>query len=555
MASPQRRRSILDSSIPAKALAVLEACLWPGNAAAALVASWCRAPHDSDMDSREASNQRRLFVDSPHRAPTFWAMRKAAYHVFLLRLAVRTPKFAHDGNALLEPLCITCPRCNAISVPDSREHDNLTLSRRPTWRGDRVRRSKRSFVLFMILGHTIWKCLLKYTKRPPSWLPAKRNLRTARVASVVDRHAWMTREWISNALNDARMDFTIVLEITQEKIEHELPHQTQLDTTMTRTEARIQELRRELATLRHLCWMSAVKAFAEQRERELRALKVERAFSRHQDGAQDSENEIRHLERILDHMEKRKDETTGKFIVRVIEPLLIANGRVQPEAVPPGSGHGTESDERHVASDTRSQVTRTPEERYKYARNDLIEIEEGLELHKRDWYTEEIYHMLACTHSTRGFYNALMQERLLHIEIELAKAQVEFRAAMEELLRLGIGLPPITEPSDVSSPRESGVGGRISVSDRQSQDSRRQRRLRRREANVRAKRDFVNRWQIASKPGGSATQSRSPTSDVIRVDMLENGSRSSGYSGELTPTSSKKIKIERIHRCPARFES
>ncbi|KAM3414624.1 hypothetical protein BST61_g9783 [Cercospora zeina] len=379
---------------------------------------------------------------------------------------------------------------------------------------------------------------------------------------------------LERARNDTRIDFTNVHEITQDKIQREQPHQMQEENKMSRIEARTLDLKSELATLwreifqyaqayahrcietgfapewsigyvpcKDLCYMAQLDTVTKQRERELRALKVERAYSRHQDDGQDSKDEIVHLERILKHMEKRRDQTIEKFMTVVVKPLLIANGRVEPSVEPSGSGNGTDSDEQSVTPDARAQETRSPEERYIKARNELIGFEEALESHELGWYNEEIPHLLAFTHSTREFYNALGQKEVRFIKTELAKAQVEFQEATEELLRLNVDLPPITEPSDLSSPRESGVGSRSRVSDRESQDRRRQRWLRRRGADARAKRDFVNRWQIMSKPEGSAMLGRSPQSN-LSWHGTPDGSRLSETSAELTPSPTKRRRLK-----------
>ncbi|GIZ49295.1 hypothetical protein CKM354_001232700 [Cercospora kikuchii] len=284
--------------------------------------------------------------------------------------------------------------------------------------------------------------------------------------------------------------------------------------------------------------------FNEERRRKLRAMKVERAFARHQNGESDLEARVQNLERILRHARTARDEMADYFINSAVKPMLIANALVELPVELSGRAHKVDVSQGLKNTSPGPMEALSPEGLYMEARDELIELEETLERHELIWQKIETTCLMLFPHLTREHLTAYVQRKLQPVRPDLLEAQENFRKATEELARLGRDIPSMIELSSPTSTRGSQRHNSSRGSDSQSEGSRYERWLRKRKAAVRVKRDSINRWQLSSKPENYAMLSGTPPPDSALDDLPAKRSRPPTLSPEQRPRPAKRRKLK-----------
>ncbi|CAK1367818.1 uncharacterized protein RHO25_012966 [Cercospora beticola] len=380
---------------------------------------------------------------------------------------------------------------------------------------------------------------------------------------------------VNLARKNMNYDFTELVERAQEMIQRESPQQTEEEATAAQVEARISGLESDIFKLwclifRHtqeyvqkcldtyfeaqwslshgwcidLCTMMYMHNLTQERKHDLRALKVERAFSRHQNDGAYLETDIKHAERILEGMEGRRRRFDDRFMNMAVKKLLIAAGRLQLAEDSPDRPRSINPAESFPRSEIDAPDARSAEERYLEARDDLIEFQEDLQRKEFALRTDESQHMLVFPRSSPARFDALVRRKVQHVRAKIEEAQGRLQEAASELAQLGRDIPSLTGPSDTHSRRESRPRSGSRMSRENSQGHSPRRSARKRAADGRAKRDYINRWQISSKPDGYAMASGTPPPDLVMDDISDNASRSITPSPEQTSSSTKRRKLK-----------
>ncbi|PPJ52733.1 hypothetical protein CBER1_11350 [Cercospora berteroae] len=332
----------------------------------------------------------------------------------------------------------------------------------------------------------------------------------------------LAQSHVDFARNNLNYDFTDLVESAQEMIQWESPQQTEEESTMAQIESRISGLESDIferwsLIFRHtqeyvqkcldtyfeaqwslshswcidMCHMMYMHNLTQERKHDLRALKVDRAFSRHQNDGTDFESDIKHAERILEGMEGRRRRFDDRFMNMAVKKLLIVTGRLQLAGDSPDHPRSINPAEPYSRSEIDSPDARSAEERYLEARDDLIEFQEDLQRNEFACRNDESQHMLVFPRSSPARFDALVRRKVQHIRARIEEAKGRLQEAASELAQLGRDIPSLTGPSDTHSRRESRLGSGGRVSRENSQGPSPQRSARKRGADGKAKRDYI----------------------------------------------------------------
>ncbi|CAK1367819.1 unnamed protein product [Cercospora beticola] len=307
-----------------------------------------------------------------------------------------------------------------------------------------------------------------------------------------------------------------------------------------------------------------------RRRQELRELKLERAWTRHQSGGHDLDDRIRHLQILVELTEDKQREFHEEIVSEYFEPMLRSAGKLDHWTVPERSESRRQSSETTSHVDTLS-LPRSPDVQhdfqtldsqfyppesnsqqspdssggraelhlnYERALDRLLGVQNALYAYAEKWQTAELSHLQAFPRSSKMRYSQLRDFDTKGLKEDMQAAEEELQVAVDSLTEHGFRVPSTrslssSQRSQRSSDREHArSSGSFNSSVRSGKLTYAERRRLGR----------INRWRSLSRPDDLALSPATPPTAQTEVTNGADGP-SPPPSTPTTPSSGRKRKL------------